>query len=545
MATATTARRIVREIPRINLFDTTATQTQRRLLQVAAYARVSTEKEEQEDNFERQVEHYTQMIASNKDWEKVDIYADPGISGTRAEKRPNFMRMINDCRAGKIEKVLVKSISRFARNTVDALQYIRELKDLGISVYFESENIDTLTPGGEVLITILAAMAEQESRTISTNIKWAWQRKFQNGEIILNTGLMLGYKKNGKDENCLTVYVIDEAEAEIVRRIYREFIEGITVTRICKRLEADGILTPLGKTHWQHNVVESILTNEKYTGNAILGKTYKPDVLTKHRKKNDGEKAPMYYVENTHPAIIDKEMFEMAQAEMKNRREAGTRAVGNSRFTSKYPFSGLLVCGECGAMLRRQVRTMGTGERVASWGCSYRIVNGRAACDSHHVREDVMEKTYAAAIKQMADNAAEVIEAVREGTQLAMQPDNAEEREVVEQEIIELQETALTLHKNKQSGLIAAEAYDTEIRACSERMKELEARQAEMKTAATRYAEVKTWIDAFEQGLQDGSIAETDDAGLMKTLVERITVNSDGIEVEFKCGARVQQKYVR
>lgn len=171
--------------------------------------------------------------------------------------------------------------------------------------------------------------------------------------------------------------------------------------------------------------------------------------------------------------------------------------------------------------------------------------NGRANCDSHHVREDVMEKTYAAAIKQMADNAAEVIEAVREGTQLAMQPDNAAEREVVEQEIIELQETALTLHKNKQSGLIAAEAYDTEIRACSERMKELEAQQAAMKTAATRYAEVKTWIDAFEQGLQDGSIAETDDAGLMKTLVERITVNSDGIEVEFKCGARVQQKYVR
>ena len=310
-------------------------------------------------------------------------------------------------------------------------------------------------------------------------------------------------------------------------------------------IEADGIPTPLGKGKWHESTIKSILSNEKYTGNAVLGKTYKPDVLTKHRRKNDGEKAPMYYAENTHPAIIDAEMFELAKAELKRRTEAGDKAVGNSRFTSKYPFSGLLVCGECGASLRRHVRTMGTGERVASWGCSYRIVNGRSACNSHHVREDVMEKTYTAAVRQMADNAAEVIEAVREGTQLAMQPETAAKLNAVEQEIIQVQETALTLHKNKQSGIIAAETYDTEIRACSERMKELEAQQAELRTAATRYAEVKGWLDAFEQAMQDGSIATTSDAALMKTLVERIIVNDDGIEVEFKCGASVQQEYVR
>ena len=168
------------------MFIETVDETPSKLL-VAAYARVSTEKEEQEDSFERQVEHYKQMIGARPDWQYVEIYADPGISGTRAEKRPDFLRMIEDCRAGKIQKVLVKSISRFARNTVDALNYIRELRELGISVYFESENIDTLTPGGEVLLTILAAMAEQESRTISSNIKWAWQRKFQNGDVVLNT----------------------------------------------------------------------------------------------------------------------------------------------------------------------------------------------------------------------------------------------------------------------------------------------------------------------------------------------------------------------
>lgn len=198
------ARRVVQTIAQI--FDETQIEEQRQI-PVAAYARVSTEKEEQEDSFERQVEHYTQLINSRPEWRLVKIYADPGISGTRAEKRPEFMQMIEDCRAGKIQKVLVKSISRFARNTVDALTYIRELKELGIGILFESENIDTLTPGGEVLLTILAAMAEQESRTISSNIKWAWQRKFQNGDVNLNTGLMLGYRKTDKkDEEGHAIY---------------------------------------------------------------------------------------------------------------------------------------------------------------------------------------------------------------------------------------------------------------------------------------------------------------------------------------------------
>ena len=245
------------------------------------------------------------------------------------------MRMIEDCRAGKINKILVKSISRFARNTVDALNYIRELKDLGISIYFENENIDTLTPGGEVLITILAAMAEQESRTMSTNIKWTYQKKFKNGEIILNTGLMLGYIKTGKkDDEGREIYEINEEEAAIVRRIYREYLAGITITRICRGLEEDGIPTKLGKKRWQHSVVSSILTNEKYTGDAILGKTYKRDVLSKRREKNTGAPSmpPMYYAEGTHPAIIDKDMFEMVKAEMQRiQRSAVADTPANTR----------------------------------------------------------------------------------------------------------------------------------------------------------------------------------------------------------------------
>ena len=445
---AVTARRTVREIPRAAILQIDTTEIAK--LVVVAYARVSTEKEEQEDSFERQVSHYTTLITSKPEWSFGGIYADPGITGTRAEKRPDFMRMIADCRAGKINKILVKSISRFARNTVDALNYIRELKELGISIYFENENIDTLTPGGEVLITILAAMAEQESRTMSTNIKWTYQKKFKNGEVILNTGLMLGYTKAGrKDEEGREIYEINEAEATIVRRIYREYLAGTTITRICRGLEEDGIPTKLGKKRWQYSVVNSILTNEKYTGDAVLGKTFKPDVLSKYRQKNNGQ-APMYYAEGTHPAIIDKEMFEMVRVEMQRRKDEKVTAVGNSKYTSKYPFSGLLICGECGHKLRRHVRRVGSGLMVPAWGCSNRISNGRAQCDSHHVNEDTLQNTYTAAIRDMIEDAEEIMAAVKESAGLVMEPENRAALDRIEQEIIDLQNAVLELHKAKQ-----------------------------------------------------------------------------------------------
>ena len=540
MATAT--RRVVRTMPQMFIETVDVDQGK---LKVAAYARVSTEKEEQEDSFERQVEHYKQLIASKPEWKYVDIYADPGISGTRAEKRPDFLRMIEDCRAGKIQKILVKSISRFARNTVDALNYIRELKDLGISVYFESENIDTLTPGGEVLLTILAAMAEQESRTISSNIRWAYQRKFQNGDIVLNTGLMLGYRKVGKDEDGHDVFEINEEEAEIVRRIYREFIAGYSITQIAKRLAADGIKTKLGKDKWQHNVIVSILTNEKYTGNALLGKTWKPDVLTKYRQKNDGKKAPIYYVEDTHPAIIEKDMFELAKKEMERRRGSKEQVVGGGRFTSKYPFSGLIECGTCGGRLRRHVRTMGTGKKVASWGCATRITNGRQACDTHHINETVLEATYLAALRDLLDNASDVVEAVKEGAELALEPENRAAIERVEAEIVGIQEAVLELHRAKQRMELGAAEYTAKVKEYSELMKAKEAERDALQDTAVKYTEVKTWLDTFmDQIMQSTSLTKVGGT-TMKMLVEKIIARDTGIEVIFKCGVSVEHEYVK
>ena len=536
-------RRVVQTLPQ--MFIETVDETPSKLL-VAAYARVSTEKEEQEDSFERQVEHYKQMIGARPDWQYVDIYADPGISGTRAEKRPNFLRMIDDCRAGKIQKVLVKSISRFARNTVDALNYIRELRELGISVYFESENIDTLTPGGEVLLTILAAMAEQESRTISSNIKWAWQRKFQNGDVVLNTGLMLGYRKTGeKDEDGHEIYEIVEEEAEIVRRIFREFIAGYSITQIGKRLQRDGIKTKLGSERWYHSSLEGILTNEKYTGNAVLGKTFKRDVLSKQRQKNDGKKAPIYYVEDTHPAIIEKDLFELAKAEMARRKNNKEQVVGGGRYTSKYPFSGMIECGICGGRLRRQVRTVGSGKKVPSWGCTTRIVNGRQACDSHHVNEDVLEATYLAALKDLIDNASEVVEIVKAGVEMSMEPENAAALAGVEEEIILLQQAALDLHKKKRDMTISAGEYADRVKEYSDQMRVLEEKRDSLQSTDLKYAEVKTWLDTFtEQAMQEDALTAIDGVTL-KMLVERIIARETGIEVVFKCGVSIEKEYVR
>ena len=540
---AQAARRVVRAMPQIAVVQLEEATVQKKL-KVAAYARVSTDKEEQEDSFERQVEHYTNLIKSNPEWEFVRVYPDPGITGTKAEKRPEFMKMIEDCRAGKIEKIMVKSVSRFARNTVDALNYIRELRDMNVSVQFESENIDTLTPGDEVLLTILAAMAEQESRTMSNNIKWAYQKKFEKGEVTINTGLMLGYRKAGKDGDGRAVYEIVEEEAEIIRRIYREYLNGSTITQIMHSLEADGIRTKRGAVKWHHNAITSILTNEKYTGNAYLGKTYKPDVLSKKRYRNDGEKAPMYYAENSHPAIISTEVFNMVKLEMERRKEEKNKAVGSSRYTSKYPMSGLLICGTCGARLRRHVRRVGSGKMVPSWGCANRIVNGRAVCDSHHINEDVLYATYHAAVEAMIEDAGALLEVIQTETEVEMQPRNKAAMDEVEQQIIELQERVLDLHKQKRAMKISDAYYNAQVNDYSQQLGALESRKQALQTADARYATVRMWLADFRQHMQEGDATDDRDGSIMKTLVEAIIVWDDRIEVRFKCGATVEQKYV-
>lgn len=340
------------------------------------------------------------------------------------------------------------------------------------------------------------------------------------------------------------IYEINEEEAAIVRRIYREYLSGLTAARICRGLEDDGILTKTGKKKWQTSVIRSILSNEKYTGNAILGKTFKPDVLSKKRQKNMGQ-VPMYYAEGTHPAIIDQETFELVKAELERRKDEKAEAVGSSRYSSKYPFSGLLVCGECGHKLRRHVRRVGSGKMVPAWGCSNRISNGRAACDSHHVNEETLQRTYTAAVQEMITDAEEVIQLVRDSAGLVMEPENKAELAQVEQAIIDLQAAVMELHKAKQKRGISASEYAEKIREYSLRMEELETQQEELQTTENRHNQIKVWLDNFARHIQSGEIMNTDDSQIMKQLVEQIIVGADSMEIQFKCGVIVKQKYVK
>ena len=279
-------------------------------MKVAAYCRVSTELEEQDSSYEAQVEYYTSKISENENWKNAGIYADDGKSGTNTKKRADFNAMIQDALAGKIDMILTKSVSRFARNTVDSLVTIRKLKEKNVAVVFEKEGINTLEGTGEILITILSSLAQEESRNISENIRWGVVRKFEKGKVIVNCTKFMGYTKNEDGD-----LVIVPEEAEIVKLIFRLYLEGYSTGKIAKHLEEQGIKTATGQDKWHSTVIDKMLRNEKYMGDALLQKTYTVDFMTKKKVKNTGL-VPQYYVEDDHEAIIPKELFYRVQEEM-------------------------------------------------------------------------------------------------------------------------------------------------------------------------------------------------------------------------------------
>lgn len=503
---------------------------------VCGYARVSTDNPEQEDSYIKQCEHFTKLINSRTDWEFAGVYADEGITGTQTDNRKDFLRMMDDCRVGKINRILVKSVSRFARNTVDTLTCIRELKELGVSVFFEAQNIDTMTPGGEVLLTILAAMAEQESRNMSTNIKWAYQKRFKDGEVLINCHGSLGYEKdpNGKG------YVIVEEEAEIVRRIFREFIGGSTPQQIADRLMADGIKSPLGKDKWSVGTIQNMLRNEKYTGNAILGKSFKPDVLSKSRKKNNGQ-APSYYVQNSHPAIITEEMYELAQAEITRRKALrSTAGTGDGKYSSKYALSGLLVCADCGSKFRRYGRKLANGENVATWVCiTHQKHSDR--CGMLPLKEEDIHDAYRRVMNRLAGDISEVVQKVRNNIDDELNGGQSQDLAKCEEEIITYQKRILELFRRKREGTILSEEYDRDYKEFSEKVIALQAEQAKLKEQNFEVQLTRQRLMEITEVLSDNSVNITDDT-VMKMLIDYIKVNDKHeIEFEFKCGLTAKE----
>ncbi|WP_366923895.1 recombinase family protein [Metallumcola ferriviriculae] len=368
---------------------------------VAAYARVSTDNDEQLSSYEAQVDYYTRHIKSNPAWMFIEVYADEGISATSTKKRDGFNKMIADALAGEIDLIITKSVSRFARNTVDTLTTVRQLKEKGVEVYFEKENIYTLDSKGELLISIMSSLAQEESRSISANVTWGQRKRFADGKVSLPYGQFLGYEK-GEDG----LPKIVEKEAEFVRLIYKLFLEGKTPSGIAKHLTEKGIKTPAGKQKWQPSTVTSILQNEKYKGDAVLQKSFTVDFLTKKKKINEGE-IPQYYVENSHPAIISPETYELVQEEFRRRKAAG-------RYTSAINcFASRIVCGDCGGFYGRKIWHSTTKYANTVWQCNNKF-RKRTYCNTPHLKEEVLKRAFVEAFNSLIENKDEILSTYNE-----------------------------------------------------------------------------------------------------------------------------------
>lgn len=368
---------------------------------MAAYCRVSTDQEEQLSSYENQVSYYTNFISNNPQYELAGIYADEGISGTNTKKRKNFNRMIDDCEAGKIDRIIVKSISRFARNTLDCLNYVRRLKELGIGVTFEKEAIDTLDAKGEVLLTILSSLAQDESRSISENSTWGIRKRFEQGKFSVNTRKFMGYDSDESGN-----LIVNEEQAKIVRMIYEKYLCGRNYFVIARELNEAGIPGWNGKVNWIASTIEKMLHNEKYKGDALLQKTYTVDFLTKKREKNQGQIA-QYYVENNHPAIVKPEIWEAVQLEEQRRREYMKlhHIKAYSSDLANNPFASKIICGECGEAFGRKKWRPRPGEYRSVWQCNARYrVKGVMGCANRHIDESTLEEIFVKAWNSLMEN---------------------------------------------------------------------------------------------------------------------------------------------
>jgi DNA invertase Pin-like site-specific DNA recombinase len=492
-------------------------------LRVAAYCRVSTDSDEQATSYEAQVEHYTSYIKGNADWELAGIYADDGITGTNTKKRDEFNRMIEDCMEGKIDMVITKSISRFARNTLDCLKYIRQLKDKNIPVFFEKENINSMDSKGEIMLTIMASLAQQESQSLSQNVKLGFQFRYQQGEVQVNHNRFLGYTK---DENKRLVIV--PKEAEIVKRIYREYLEGASLLQIARGLEADGILTAANKRKWRPETLKKILQNEKYIGDALLQKTYTVDFLSKKRVVNNGI-VPQYYVENSHEPIVPREIFMQVQEEMVRRANLQAGKSGKRRvYSSKYALSSIVYCGECGDIYRR-VHWNNRGCKSIVWRCVSRLEEKGSDCSSRTINEATLQEAVVKAINEVLGSKDTFLTVLQENIAAVLNEDNDQTIQEIENRLNELQQELLRLVNAKADyQKVADEIY---------RLRELKqnilTENAEREGKRERIKEMMEFLHEQSVELQEY------DEQLVRRLIEKITIYDEKITIEFKSSVEI------
>lgn len=492
-------------------------------LRVVAYCRVSTDSDEQATSYEAQVEHYTEYIKRNPDWEFAGIYADDGISGTNTKNREEFNRLIKDCEAGTIDMVITKSISRFARNTLDCLKYIRRLKEKNIPVFFEKESINTMDAKGEVLITIMASLAQQESQSLSQNVKLGLQFRYQNGQVQINHNRFLGYTK---DEN--GNLVIDPEQAEVVKRIYREYLNGYSMDKIASGLEADGILTGAGKKKWWTSTINKILRNEKYMGDALLQKTYTTDFLNKTRVKNNGI-VPQYYVEDDHEAIIQKDIFLRVQEELVRRRVVKTSTNGKRRsYSCNHCFAQLVICGECGEMFCR-IHWNNRGCKSIVWRCLSRLEPTGQECHARTIHEKDLQEIVVIALNELLGNKSKYQKLLQQNIATVIRASAEKTTEEIDKKLIELQKELVKKANDKDS-------YDE----IAEQIFELRDKRQQFTMDTAQRDEQLKRITELQDFIKDQTtdLKEFDETLVVRWL-KQITVYSDHCTVELKSGLKV------
>lgn len=516
-----------------------------RQLRVAAYCRVSTDDEEQLTSYEAQQEYYTDKIMTNKEWTMAGIFADEGITGTSARKRPEFLRMIRMCKQKKIDLILVKSISRFARNTVDCLNYIRILKELGIAVYFEKENINTLSAESEMLITIMGAFAQAESESISANVKWGKRKAMADGKAIIQYQKLYAYEK-GADGS---PQIIPE-QAVVVQQIYKRFLAGDSLRMIQEWLEQEHILNVNGAQGWTIRTVRSILTNEKYCGDVLLQKTFIQDCISKKVIKNTGQ-LPQTLVQNHHEGIVDRETFDAAQAEFA-RRNAGkspskkNAPTGLTSYASKYALSERLVCGECGTLYRRCTWNI-RGKRKIVWRCVSRLDYGKKYChDSPTLEEEALQKSILAAINSLMSDKGKLIRDITEsmGLEQTRIPGESISLGDIQRRMEELDEqTKKLVSKAAEEGDMAN--YAPKLKAILDEISALKEKQAYIEKQRQSNAQVLWQIRNTAEVLEQAPEEITWNESIIRQLVDTVKVISkDKLEIHLRGGAVIEQNMI-
>lgn len=535
--------------PRVVRFIAPTIDTQQQLRseyrqkRVAAYCRVSTKQEEQLNSYESQVNFYTEKINSEPKWALVGIFADKGISGTSVKNRDEFNKLMRLCKRGKVDMIITKSISRFARNTVDCLKYVRMLRDLKVDVFFEEQGIHSIDPGSEFYITIYGSIAQSESENISANIKWGKAQSAKEGNVSFHYKNFLGYRRgaDGKPE-------IDPEEAEIIKLIYERFLAGDSLGGIIECLAERAIPSPGGKERWTYSTIRSILFNERYKGDAIINKTYVVDCLSKKVKLNNGER-PKYYVENNHPAIIDAATFGRVQEELARRsgkrkvKQVGTKTE-QGKYSSKYALTELLICGECGTPYRRCTWTA-NGQKKIVWRCISRLDYGKKYChESPTIEESVLHEAIMEAIQHTAMQNTELLNVLKLHIGMGLEGISGEDKSLD----IQVRIAEINAEFKKMLDAVSADMADGSLN--EERMKELMLEKRSLEAELDQYASAKQKRDSAKSRLEGiYSILEgmanhpmTFDDQLIRQMLECVVVESkESIKVVFIGGLEVSQ----